>query len=203
MNKIAKQIKKNYQERFKKYGMDPRSLSWKRLGASHQRFRQIWAEINFNDRSVLDVGCGFAELARFLKKRYTGVSYTGVDIVPEFIKEAKKRFPEYDFYTRDYLDKPLKKKFDVVVASGVLNSKVGNKIEYCKKAIKTMFKQAKKVFVFNMLGGYPQPENDAKSVWYADSIEILKYCLTLTRRVILRHHYNPKDFTIFMYKIER
>lgn len=201
---MSNRIKKEYQERYKKYGLDPRSLYWKKLGASHQRFRQIWAEIDFDGKSVLDVGCGFGEMGKFLSKRYKGVDYTGIDIVPEFITDAKKLYPKLKFVEGDYFKKPIGKMFDVVIASGTLNSNVENNLEYRKKAIKTMFTHAKKVLVFNMLGGYPQPINDKKSnVWYADSLEILKDCMSLTRRVILRHHYNPKDFTIFMYRIKK
>ncbi|MEK7188512.1 MAG: class I SAM-dependent methyltransferase [Patescibacteria group bacterium] len=204
MQKISQKIRKIYQDKFKTYGLDSKSLNWKRLGASHQRFRQIWAGIDFNHKSVLDVGCGFGELARFLPQRYEEVSYTGIDLVPEFIEVAKSRFPKYRFLARDYLEKPLDEKFDVIVASGILNTNVSNNMEYRKKAIQTMFRYVKGVFVFNMLGGYPQPKNNSKSnIWYADSLEILKYCLSLTRRVVLRHHYNPKDFTIFMYKIKK
>jgi len=54
-----------------------------------------------------------------------------------------------------------------------------------------MFGYAKNVLAFNMLGGYPQPENNPKSnVWYADSLEILRYCLDLTRRVIFKADYH-------------
>lgn len=203
-DKTGEQIKTQYQVKFEKFGYDPRSLNWKRLGASHQRFRQMWAEIDFNGKSVLDVGCGFGEMARFLRKRYEGVSYTGVDLVPEFIQKAKVLYPEYKFETRDYFQNPGKEKFDVVLASGVLNSNVESNLEYRKKAIKTMFEHTNNVLAFNMLGGHPQPETKKGSnVWYADSLEILKFCLTLTRRVILREHYNPKDFTILMHRVEK
>ncbi len=201
MKDDSSKIKKEYQENFKKFGIDPKSLAWKRLGASHQRFRQIWAEIDFDGKSVLDVGCGFGEMAKFLQKRYKRVNYTGVDIVPEFIKVAKENYPQFQFEVRDYFENPHEARFDVVMASGALNSNVENNMEYRKKAIKVMFEHAKKVFVFNMSGGHPQPKNKPKGkVWHADSLKVLEYCLSLTRRVVLRHHYHPKDFTIFMYK---
>lgn len=196
------EIKNQYQKRFKKYGVSPQSLYWKGKGAAHQRFRQFWAEINFNDKSVLDVGCGFGELGKFLIKRYKNVDYTGIDIVPEFIEEAKKSLPQLKFEVCDYLKSPLVQKFDVVVASGILNSNVTDNMAYRKKAVVTLFGMAKKILAFNMLGSHPAPQNSSdKNTWYADSLEILSYCLTLTRRVIFRANYNPKDFTIFMYPV--
>ncbi len=201
MISVSQKIKRSYQEKYKKFGVDPRSLYWSRKGAAHQRFRQFWAEIDFNNKSVLDVGCGFGEMAKFLKKRYEGVTYTGVDIVPEFIDEAKRANSESTFLVRDYFDDPLEGKFDIVLASGVLNSNVEKNMEWRKKNIKIMFAHAKKVCAFNMLGAYPKPRNDPKSnIWYANSLEILEYCMSLTRRVILRANYHPTDFTIFMYQ---
>lgn len=198
--------KKHYKERYRKYGEDPKSLSWGSKGAAHQRFRQIWSEIDFNNKSVLDVGCGFGEMAKFLSKRYKNVEYTGVDIIEEFIETAKGKYPQYTFEVRDYFDNPLDKKFDVVMASGTLNSDLGSKeknMQFRRKAIKTMFEHTNKVLTFNMLGSHPAPETkSASNVWYADSLEIIDYCLSLTRRVLVRHHYHPQDFTVFMYPVK-
>lgn len=195
-------IKNLYQEKYEKFGVDPKSLCWHQKGAAHQRFRQFWAEIDFNGKSVLDVGCGFGEMAKFLHKRYRDVNYTGVDIVPEFINEAEKLYPFYKFFVRDYFSAPMQDKFDIVMASGVLNSNVGNNVSWREENIKIMFEHTKKVLAFNMLGAHPQPDNNTESnVWYADSFEILKYCATLTRRIIFRSNYHPLDFTIFMYPV--
>ena len=118
----------------------------------------------------------------------------------KFIAEARKIYPDSRFVVCDYITDPIIEKFDVILASGVLNSNVPDNMEFRKKAIKVMFDHTKKVLAFNMLGAHPQPKNDRpKNVWYADSLEILKYCMSLTRRVILRANYHPTDFSIFMY----
>ncbi len=191
-----------YRDKFKKFGNDPKSLLWKSKGAAHQRFRQFWAEIDFDGKNVLDIGCGFGELGKFLLKRYKGVKYAGIDNVSEFIEIAKKEVPEGKFEAIDFND--LNHQSDVVIASGVLNSNMGkNNLEFRKKAIKKMFSLTSGVFAFNMLGAHPVPENKKDSnIWYSDSVEILEYCMTLAHRVILRANYHPKDFTILMYKLK-
>lgn len=191
-----------YQNNFKKFGVDPRSLLWKSRGAAHQRFRQFWKEIDFNNKKVMDVGCGFGEFGKFLIKRYENVKYTGVDVVSEFVEIAKKEVPKGKFFVKDYLKDKIDGKYNVIVASGVLNSNTdGNNLEYRKKAIKKMFSLTSHILAFNMLGGHPAPVNKKGSnVWYADSLEILEYCMSLTKKVILRQQYNSKDFTILMYK---
>jgi SAM-dependent methyltransferase len=194
----------SYQNRFKKFGVDPKSLLWKTRGAAHQRFRQFWAEINFDDKKVLDIGCGFGEFGKFLLKRYMNVNYTGIDIVPEFIENAKKEVPGGKFFVADFLKDKIDGQYDVVIASGVLNSnKGGQNLGYRKKAIKKIFALTSHILAFNMLGGHPAPVGKKGSnVWYSDSLEILEYCMSLTPRVILRANYHPKDFTIIMYKVE-
>ena len=192
-----------YKNRFKKYGVDPKSLVWKTRGAAHQRFRQFWSEIDFTKKSILDVGCGFGEFGNFLAKRYKDVRYKGVDIVPEFIVNGKKMYPHLTLITADYFNQPLPETFDVIICSGALNSNFGSKnknMNFRRSAIKTMFKHTTNVFAFNMSGSFPQQKNKNINIWYADSLEILKYCLSLTNRVIMRHNYHSKDFTVFMYK---
>jgi SAM-dependent methyltransferase len=194
-----------YQEKFKKYGVSPKSLLWKTKGSAHQRFRQFWAEIDFTEKTVLDIGCGFGELGNFLIKRYEGVKYEGIDIVPEFIKEGKIKYPHLDLEEGNYMKDSINKRYDIVVASGVLNSNYRDEnMKYRMDAINKMFEMTTDVLAFNMLGGHPHPDNNAGSnIWYTDSLEILKYCMTLTRRVILRANYHPRDFTIFMYKVKK
>jgi SAM-dependent methyltransferase len=194
-----------YQDKFKKFGVDPKSLLWKSRGAAHQRFRQLWAEIDFNDKSVLDIGCGFGEFGKFLLTRYKNVDYTGIDIMAEFIENAKKEVPGGHFFVSDFLKDKIAGQYGVVIASGVLNSNKGSQnLEYREKAIKKMFSLTSDILAFNMLGGHPTPGNKKNSnVWYSDSLEILEYCMSLTRRIILRANYHPKDFTIIMYKVKR
>lgn len=195
-----------YRQKFKEFGVSPQALQWKSKGAAHQRFRQFWAEIDFDGKNVLDVGCGFGEMGNFLTKRYKDVKYKGVDIMPEFIENGKKIYPSLDLEVSDYFSRPLPETFDTIICSGALNSNFGTReenLEFRKKAIKTMFEKTTNVLAFNMLGGHPATENEDKdsNVWYSDSLEILEYCMSLTRRVILRHHYHPTDFTVFMYRV--
>lgn len=196
-----------YKQKFKEFGVSPQALQWKSKGAAHQRFRQFWSEIDFDDKNVLDVGCGFGEMGNFLTKRYKNVKYKGVDIMPEFIENGKKIYPHLDLETQDFFGQPKPENFDTIICSGALNSNFGTEEENKKfrnDAIKTMFDHTSNVVAFNMLGGHPAPINDnsESNIWYSDSLEILEYCMSLTRRVIMRHNYHPSDFTIFMYKVK-
>lgn len=196
-----------YKQKFKKFGIDPKALQWKTKGAAHQRFRQFWAEIDFNDKSVLDVGCGFGEMGHFLTKRYKNVKYKGIDIMPEFIENGRKIYPRLSLDVGDYFSRPKPEKYDVVICSGALNSNFGkakDNLKFRQKAVKTMFDHTTNIMAFNMSGRHPTIKNETESnIWYSDSLEILKYCMSLTRRVVLKQNYHPRDFTIIMYKTKK
>ena len=191
-----------YQKSFKKYGVSPKSLQWSSEKSAVVRYEQIVKAINFENKSVLDVGCGFGDLYKYIKNSTKDFDYTGLDIVPEFIKVAQNRFGKARFLVRDYFSDPSPQMFDIVVSSGTLNANVENAMEYRKNAIKVMLDHAKETLVFNMAGGYPKPENkkDAR-VYYADSHRMLKYCATLGGKVTLVDNYHPKDFTIVVSKM--
>jgi len=199
--KNPKSIKVNYQKKFKKYGVDPRALKWETKKAAAQRYEQIVADADFAGKSILDVGCGFGGIIPYISAKEENFNYTGVDIVPEFIRQAKKLHPSHKFAIRDYFENPLKKNFDIVLSVGTLNSNLKDNLIFRKKAIKTMFGHAKEALVFNMAGRHPKPKTAPKSnVWFADPLEILEYCLSLTKKVILRNHYHSRDFTIVMFR---
>lgn len=196
-----------YKQKFDEYGVSPKALLWKSRGAAHQRFRQFWKEIDFSGKRVLDIGCGFGEMGKFLLKRYEGVSYTGIDMVSEFIDTAKKEVPGGNFFVADYLTDKIKGDYNVVIASGVLNSNKNDSgeanLEFRKMAIKRMFDLTSNTLAFNMLGSSPARKNSKGSnIWYSDSLKILEYCMSLTRRVVLRANYHPSDFTIIMTKVK-
>ncbi|MFZ1728613.1 MAG: glycosyltransferase [Bacteroidota bacterium] len=66
--------------------------------------------------SVLVVGCGTGELLDALKPAH-GV---GIDISPAMIAEAKKNFPQYEFFTADIEEITMDRKFDVMIFSDLI-----------------------------------------------------------------------------------
>ena len=189
----------SYRKSFYRYGNTSKALKWKSKIAQNIRFREITKDIDFEGKSILDIGCGFGDLISHISGKTRKFDYTGVDAVFEFVEAARKKFPKHRFLVRDYFGNPFRKKYDVVVSSGALNSKVPGVMKYRKYAIKTAFEHANYAFAFNMAGGYPEPKNSGKSrIYYVDSLEMFKFCLSLTSKIIFRHNYRKNDFTIIM-----
>jgi SAM-dependent methyltransferase len=198
---MTKNRKKSYQSSYRKHGVDPKALKWHSEKAARQRYKQIVVGIDFNKKSILDVGCGFGNIIPYIVDKTSIFSYTGIDLVPEFVREAKKIYPKYKFLLGDYFKQPLEKKFDIIICCGALNGNYKNNLGFRKKAIKAMFDHAKERLVFNMAGRHPKPRTAKHSnVWFADSKRIFKYCKTLSRKVLLKEDYHSNDFTIVMFK---
>ena len=58
--------KESYLRRFRKYGVDPRSLKWQSRKAAEQRYKEIVSLLNLEGKDVLDVGCGFGGIIPFI-----------------------------------------------------------------------------------------------------------------------------------------
>lgn len=198
---MIKNRKKSYQKSYKKYGVGPKALKWHSEKAAKQRYEQIVVDIDFNGKSILDVGCGFGDIIPYIADKSDIFSYTGIDFVPEFIKEAKRIYPKHRLLVGNYFKQPLERKFDIIICSGALNGNYADNLGFRKKAIKTMFSHTKECLVFNMAGRHPKPKTARHSnVWFADSKTIHDYCKTLSKKVLLRDDYHSNDFTIVMFK---
>jgi len=103
----------HYTKLFKKYGINSASLGWKR-GNQSIRFHAITQIGKIANSSILDVGCGFGHLNKYLELHRISAHYTGVDVNQKFIEIAKKNNPKCKFEVRDIEKKPFKNKFDWV-----------------------------------------------------------------------------------------
>jgi 2-polyprenyl-3-methyl-5-hydroxy-6-metoxy-1,4-benzoquinol methylase len=139
-----------YKDSLAEYGShDARSVHWSDPQGQEIRFRVLSQIANLNGQNVLDVGCGLGDLLTFFEKNKTTISYTGIDIIPEFIESAKEQHPYARFELKNI--EHMTETFDYVLASGALSFKVENNNEYYFGIIKKMFSLSKKGLAFNML----------------------------------------------------
>lgn len=191
-----------FQKSYKAYGYSPSALQWTSRQTMDNRFEALTRALDFENKSILDVGCGFGDIIPFIENKTKKFEYLGVDLVEEIVLEARKQYPKYKFTTADYFANPIKEEFDIVLTSGTLNGNLGiETLEFRLKAIQVMWEHAHIACAFNMLGSHPQPGNDpGYLVHYADSLEILSFCLTLTPKLVFIQDYDPEDFAIVMFK---
>lgn len=71
--------------------------------------------------SILDVGCRTGEGAAVLQALFQKAVVVGVDLVPDFVAEAQKKYPKVKFEVADAVDLPFGfQAFDWVIVSHVL-----------------------------------------------------------------------------------
>lgn len=195
--KIFKSIAEYYDNLLAQHGHNSKACDWPRPASQTVRFRVLAEVASFDQKRILDVGCGLADFAGFLKTRYKEVRYVGVDISTKMIEEAKKLHPELDLRVQNILvDDPGR--FDFVVASGIFARLGKDAIPISKKLISRMFECAECAIAFNSLSAWaPNKEEDE---FYHDPLETLLFARSLSPWVVLRHDYHPRDFTIYVYR---
>lgn len=187
-----------YDELISKYGHDPRACDYGRIESQAIKFRVLAEAASLNGKSLLDVGCGFADYYRYLSKSYDGIRYVGLDITPAMIVEAKKLEPALDLRCGNILEWDSEELFDVVTANGIFYLIRDDPKIKMEAIIEAMYSKAGSVVSFNSLSSWADDQEPQE--FYADPLETLAYCKTLTPWVSLRHDYHSRDFTIYMYK---
>ena len=180
-----------------RYGHDPRACDYGRKESQDAKFRVLAEVMPLDAKSVLDVGCGFADFADFLGARYRDVRYTGVDVSRAMLDEAARLHPDKDIRRLNILDESPGR-FDLVTANGIFYLLGDGAAGLMRGLIVAMFETAVEGVAFNSLSAWAVDKEDGE--FHADPLDTLAFCRTLTPRVVLRHDYHPRDFTVYLYK---
>lgn len=159
-----------------------RALGWVSEASQASRFESIAQSVDFNDSSVLDLGCGTGDLKAFLDARFCGVSYLGVDQVPEFVARARARYagePHASFELGDF-SSMIFPRVDHVVACGSLSYRSSSP-NYVYGSIAKMFASAAQTVVFSVLDAAHFPEHPLLVGHPLD--EIVAFCRKLAPSV--------------------
>src|SRR5437899_1011153 len=111
-----------YRARIPELGMSSELLFYKNH-EQHQKklsaFSRLLSGIDkIQELSLLEIGCGYGALLEVFNP---GPQYVGLDLVPEFIAEARQRYPERKFLLGNVLEN-ADVSFDLCVLAGVLSS---------------------------------------------------------------------------------
>ncbi|WP_249262323.1 class I SAM-dependent methyltransferase [Leptospira alexanderi] len=218
MNDILKYISKKMIERYSKrldqLGHDVRTLGWGSLEQQRHRFMQTLCYKNFsNDKSILDIGCGFGDyLAYLIEKNVPFKNYKGIDINPDLIDQCIKIWEGRDFHASFRVENiaeggQRKSIADIGIMLGLLNLNHYGKIDnynYSFNLIRNAFSLVSETLIVDFLSSKLTPQYPKEEfVFYHDPSAILEFALSLTSNVVLKHDYAPipqKEFMLFLYK---
>lgn len=190
-----------YEERYERYGYDPKTLGWTK-GRQKLRYHILTSIGPLQGKSVLDLGCGFADLYDYLREKGWNGEYTGFDIVPKLIEVARQRHPDLSLRLLDILSEPVEQKFDYTFASGVFNAKISqNNEEYIFAMLKRMLEITNIGVAADFLSTYVDFQHEG--AFHASPEHIFAIARSLTRRVSLRHDYLAYEFCIYLFKADQ
>ncbi|WEJ63496.1 class I SAM-dependent methyltransferase [Thiomicrorhabdus lithotrophica] len=214
-NTQRQRIQTRHKASVERYGYQPQALYWSNRDIQEIRFQQLMgilpssADLKHQAWSLLDVGCGFADLVGFLQRHEYFPTYAGIDISPQVVLGAKSMNSGLDIQEGELADFDFKvRDFDYVMLSGALNEVVETEIEgtaqqqgeYAKSVIKTMYQICKKGVAFNLL--------DSRNEWVKSRFDlqsflpedIIQFCQAFANDVELVEGYLENDFTIYLRK---
>ncbi|MHB1126368.1 MAG: class I SAM-dependent methyltransferase [Bacillota bacterium] len=193
-----KEIVDYYVRSYQQFGDSPLAFCWNSRESQYKRFEVLLKVDNLNGQSVLDVGCGTADLFLFLLDQKINCDYFGCDLVPEFITEARKKTPG-GFFLGNFLSIDFNRKFDYVLCSGMLNYLGGGYTE-AFASLDKMVDLATRGIAVNFRSALHQSVG-VQSLLSYDPFQVMDYSnAKYGKRFLLDHSYLPHDFTLFSYK---
>lgn len=176
------------------------------VGQSEQshvkRLEKMFELADFSGRTILDVGCGLGAFYKLLKEREVVTDYYGIDINPKMIDECKGKYSEIadHFSVFDLLSENLDRKFDYIIALGVINLDFGGtlNLKMTEKLIAQIHNHAQVGYAIGMTSSFTRkPQEDT---FYYKPEDIISYVGKHINNFKLDHSYLPHDFTVFCYK---
>lgn len=190
-----------YNERLNKYGYSPQSLGWTK-GKQEIRFDILTSSYDFENKNILDIGCGFGDLNKTLSLKTKEYSYCGIDILEEFLEIGKKIHmgENIAFLQGEFLNMKFDQKFDFAIASGVFNHKLinGDNYDFIKNSIEKALSVVKDGIAFDFLSDKVNYKNDEN--FYSSPEIILNLAYNYSRNIVIRNDYMPFEFSIFIFK---
>lgn len=114
-----------YNDSLDKYGdSDYRALTWGDAEgrSAAYRYKIIDSIVSLNDRSVLEVGCGWGSIFDF---GFNPEDYLGLDINKALIEIAQNKYEDKRFINAELSNYSSSNKYDVCIASGVAGNRGG------------------------------------------------------------------------------
>jgi SAM-dependent methyltransferase len=188
-----------HREEFAIHGPTIGAVSWSQA-SQHKRFEVLAGLGPMQNARVLDVGCGFGDFLSFLGAVDTiPASYTGIDVVSEFVDEARQRHPDATFSVADVVDIPDDPVYDYGVASGIFYLPGSDWMEHVRVTASKMFAICEKGVGLNFLSQFSRRPDGVS--YYANPGAVLELLgRQVSNRLVLRHDYLPNDFTVYLYK---
>jgi tRNA G46 methylase TrmB len=191
-----------YQQRIAEHGATFASLN---SGSAEKQAIRQWVHasaLRGARPSILEVGCGLGDFFNYLTGQKRDCSYHGYDIVPEYIAECKRAYPEARFEVRNIFVDGIAGSYDTVVMSQVLNNRYqkSDNMQVMQRALELAFQHTHVSVSIDMLSTYVDFRNP--DLFYYSPEEIFRMAKAIAPRVAIRHDYRAFEFCVQLFHQE-
>ena len=190
-----------YQRAFAEHGDSPAAVLVPK-GRQHLRYDALTSHIKQDGFSALDYGCGLGHLKAFLDERFGEYSYHGADIVPEFVDEVRKKYPDAQV-DLIHSHKDITERVDHVIISGAFNLVGGESADSYLAKVKDALTHLFKLCTMSLSVDFMTDQVDymlpgAHHVNVEGMYQFVRD--SLSRRLTINQSYMPYEFAIVAFK---
>lgn len=200
MDKINEAAKDFYTKLVHVHQDSPLACSWTRE-AQLFRWRKLvdLSEIKKSKDKprVLDFGCGLGDFFGYLCDLQIDTCYTGIDIVPQMIDIAKKKYTSASFLCDDIMDMTLTEKYDYTFICGVFNMRMGNDDDCIENMLRILglLWDSTEQLTFDFISTYVN-YRDEKMAYYNPNV-VMDWCMkNLSKKITIAHWYEKCNVCI-------
>jgi len=192
-------VVRRYQQRIAAHGTTFASLNSGSEAKQSMRHSVHASALRGTKASILEIGCGLADFYKCLLHQQWECSYHGYDIVPEYINECRRVYPQAKFELRNVFVEGIEGTYDTIVMSQVLNNRYqkSDNMHVMQRALELAFEHTRVSISVDMLSTYVDFRNP--DLFYYSPEEIFRIARTISPRVLLRHDYRAFEFCIQLF----
>jgi len=188
-------VLERYDRRLAELGPVPEALGWTK-NRHVLRYHVLLEPWRLERERVLDFGCGFGDMYAYCREKLPGVRYEGIDLNPSLIETGRARYPDARLRAVHALRDGLEGTWDIIVASGVFNIRLGDNWAFIRHAFDLFATHSTRGFAANFLSN--RVDYELADTFHADPAKVLDLAYGYSNRVVLRNDYMPFEFTVYV-----
>jgi len=195
-------VVRRYQQRIAEHGPTFASLNSGSEEKQIMRHSLHASALRGTRPSLLEIGSGLGDFYKYLRLHKIDCSYHGYDVVPEYIRECQRAYPEAAFAVRNIFVEGIEGRYDTIVMSQVLNNRYqkSDNMQVMQFALQLAFAQTRVSVSVDMLSTYVDFRNP--DLFYYPPEEIFRMAKAIAPRVVIRHDYRAFEFCVQLFHPE-